>query len=212
MENLSIPSWFYKENDSKNIWKLRIDNSLRKDEIDTLEKGLKDGWKETKVQQYLKTKPYLFDGLCRHGHGTFVYYEQSFGGKYFTDWIIGSGHSGGLMWDLIELECPQSKPFIKDGHYSDSTRKGINQIDDWRLWLAANINMVQRPISENGLGLYDLNSHAFGIVVVGRRELYQSLDGNSMYNKLRTSTKSQNNIEVISYESLIERMRFRISA
>ena len=210
MISLGIPSWFREENEDKNIWKPPFDYKLIGSEIDALEQGLIDGWKETDIQQFLKKRPYLFDGLYPHGHGTYVFYEQSFGGKYIADWVIGNGHSAGIFWDLIELEAPQFIPFKQDGHFGDAARKGVNQIQDWRTWLTQNNNMVERPKSNSGLGLFGFKCHAHGTVVGGRRELYQSKQGSQAYNQTRETCRVQNRIKVISYESLIEKMRFHI--
>lgn len=211
MSNTGIPSWFYEEHKDRNIWKPPFDYALIKREICDLEAGLEEGWKEREVQNYLKNKPYLFDGLFRHGHGTFAFPELSFAGTYFADWVIGSGHSGGITWELIELECPQSKPFNKDGHLSEAARKGFNQINDWRIWITQNIDIIQRPKSLDGLGLFDLSNHALGIVVVGRRSLYQNEPGHEKYNRLRKEYYTHNRIEVISYDTFLEKMKFHIN-
>jgi hypothetical protein len=152
----------------------------------------------------------LFDGLYRHGHGTFVFSEVRFGTTYVADWVVGNGHSGGVLWNLIELECPQSPPFIKDGYFSETARRGVNQIQDWRSWITKNIDLVQRPKSRYGLGFHDLDGFASGIVVAGRRELYGSSESADRYNEARNACRTQNAIEVMSYETLIEKMRFAV--
>ena len=206
----TIPDWFRQEHERNNIWQPPFDYGLIARELDALEEGIRNGWKEANVQAYLKSKPHLFDGLYRHGHGTFVFSEMRFGSTYVADWVVGNGHSGGLLWNLIELECPQSPPFMKDGHFSEPTRKGTNQIHDWRDWISKNIAFVQRPKSQHGLGLHDLDGFAHGMVVVGRRALYESSEGVARYNEARNTSRNQNRIEVISYESLIDKMRFHV--
>ncbi len=54
MISLGIPSWFREENEDKNICKSPFDYELIGSEIDALEQGLIDGWKETDIQQFLK--------------------------------------------------------------------------------------------------------------------------------------------------------------
>jgi len=93
---MAIPDWFFEEHESRNIWKPPLDQDLVVRELSEFEKGLKEGWRESDVQAFLKRRPHLFDGLYRHGHGTFVFPEVSFGSAYVADWVIGSGHSGGL--------------------------------------------------------------------------------------------------------------------
>lgn len=209
---VGIPQWFYEENDRFNIWKPPfIERARIAQEILGLEQGVDSGWKETDVQSYLKTRPYLFDGLYRHGHGTFVFSEFQLGTEYVADWVIGSGHSGGVTWDLIELECPQSIPFMNDGHFAVSTRKGIDQINDWRNWIEQNTEHVGKPKSSHGLGLFDITCRAHGIVVAGRRSLYDAQAGRSKYAEARKLKRYSEGIEIISYETLIQKMRFHIA-
>ena len=210
MTNYGIPEWFRQENEKANIWNPLFDYSVVEVELSEFAAGLNNGWIESDVQTFLKSRPYLFDGLYRHGHGTYVFSELKFGSKYVADWVIGNGHSGGILWNLIELECPQSIPFLKNGHFAESARKGINQIRDWRAWITRNIAQVQNPRSQQGLGLYDLTGYAPGVVVVGRRALYSSADGCAGYNESRAAHRNENQIEVMSYESLIDKMRFHL--
>ena len=205
-----IPEWFDQEHEDKNIWQPPFDYSKISQEIFELEQGLSAGWKETQVQAYLKPRPHLFDGLYRDGHGTFVFSELKFGTKYVADWVVGSGTSSGLSWELIELECPQSVPFIGSGHYSEATRKGVRQINDWRNWIKRNIDNVQRPLSRQGLGLDGLDDSAHGLVVVGRRDLYSDREAVGRYNEIRRVEKTTTRIDIISYDTLIERMKFRV--
>jgi len=206
-----IPTWFREENEDRNIWNPPLDFDLMEKEIKNLSLGLENDWKEQDVKGFLKNRAYLFDGLYSHGHGTYVFGEQSLGGTYFADWVIGNCHSGGIFWELIELECPQSKPFLQRGHLSDAARKGVNQITDWRVWIQQNIDYAQRPSSQNGLGLFDLSHHARGVVVVGRRVLYERTPGHSKYNQVRKESNANNRIEIISYDTLLEKMRFHIN-
>ena len=206
-----IPAWFYQEHEDKNIWQPPFDYSKISQEIFELERGLSAGWKETQVQAYLKPRPYLFEGLYRDGHGTFVFSEFRLGTEYVADWIVGSGHSGGVTWDLIELECPQSPPFMNDGHFSAATRKGVNQIKDWRNWIEQNAEHAGKSKSSHGLGLFDISCRARGVVVVGQRTVYDSLPGRTKYAEVRKLARYDERIEIISYETLIEKMRFYIA-
>lgn len=206
MNIYGIPSWFHEEHGDKDIWNPPMNNDLIKEEIGQFKLGIENGWSENDAKNFVKNRHYLFDGLYRHGHGTFVFDEQSLAGKYRIDWLIGSGHSGGIFWDLIELECPRAKPFNKDGDYSKATRKGIKQIKDWRLWLQQNIDLAQKPKSQDGLGLFDINNYSDGIVVVGQRNNYRELKGYTQYNRIRQDEYSRQNINIYSYDTLIEKM------
>lgn len=206
-----IPEWFREENKDRNIWNPPLDLNLREREIKELAFGLENDWKERDVKGFLKNRAYLFDGLYSHGHGTYAFDEQSLGGTYFADWVIGSCDSGGIFWELVELECPQSKPFLQSGHLSGATRKGVKQITDWIIWIQQNIDYAQRSRSRDGLGLFDLSHHARGVVVVGHRVLYERTPGHIKYNQIRKECNTNDRIEIISYDTLLEKMRFHIN-
>jgi hypothetical protein len=208
---LVMPEWFRSENEDKSIEGHTPEPDTILFDLDALEDGIKNGWKEQEVQRYLKAKPYLFRGKCRSGHGTWAFPEQNFGGKYYADWLIASGSSGGISWELIELECPQSTPFKKNGHLSDAARKGVEQIQDWRNWIQNNLHCAQNSKSQDGLGLFDLTPQSFGLIVVGRNNIYQTRDGFLAYNKNRKDVTDQNRIRIESYESFIESLRFRFT-
>ena len=103
MNEYVIPTWFFEEHGSRDITGSGPDVEIISAEIDAIEDGIDKGWSETQVQGYLKPRPYLFDGLYRHGHGIYAFSELSFAGKYYADWVIGNGSSGGIDWELIEL-------------------------------------------------------------------------------------------------------------
>ncbi|MBI4292924.1 MAG: hypothetical protein HY661_15745 [Betaproteobacteria bacterium] len=82
MMNYGIPEWFRQENEKANIWNPPFDYSVAEVELSEFAAGLNNGWIESDVQTFLKSRPYLFGGLYRHGHGTYVFSELKFGGKY----------------------------------------------------------------------------------------------------------------------------------
>ena len=100
---------------------------------------------------------------------------------------------------------------MDDGHFSEATRKGINQVNDWRNWIEQNAEHAGKPKSSHGLGLFDISCRARGIVVVGRRSVYGSLSGQQKYAEARNLARYAQNIEIVSYETLLKRMRFRIA-
>ena len=121
-----------------------------------------------------------------------------------------NGSSGGMLWELIELESPKALPFIGDGTFSAATRKGISQISDWRDWLQNNVDYAQRSKSRNGLGLLDIDGAA-SLVVVGRRSIYDRAKGRNEFDRRRKRAILESRVEIISYESFIESLKFRFS-
>jgi len=205
---MTIPDWFRAEHQSKSIEKNLPSRTVILNELAVLESEIKNGWGEQKVQQYLKSRPYLLVGKFRSGHGTYAFPENSFGGKYAADWLLASGHSGGFLWELIELECPQSKPFINDGSFSKATRKGIKRIQDWCNWVQNNYGMARKSKAEDGLGLFDIRPRSSGLVVVGQNAKYKTEKGFENFNKHRHDALEQQRIKIESYETFIESLRF----
>ena len=204
-----IPEWFSKSFEHRNIWQPPLDYGDIALKINELEVMVALGGGETAVQEYLKANPVLFDGLYRHGHGTYMIPEQAIG-NYRADWFAASGDSSGLSWELIELECPQEKPFIKSGEFGKSARKGISQIEEWRRWISDNQHQVMAPQGQGGLGFHGLRPNALGIVVAGTRAKYNNHAGKEIYDRLRQTLRRDKLIELISFDTLFERMRFRI--
>lgn len=204
-----IPDWFAESFEHRNIWQPPLDYKMIGSKIDELESMVDAGSGETDVQEFLKPNPILFDGLYRHGHGTYLIPEQTIG-RYRADWLAASGASGGISWDLIELECPQEVPFLKSGEFGKSARKGISQIEEWRRWIADNQQQVMSPRIQGGLGFHGLRSSARGIVIAGTRAKYNNYQGKDTYDRLRQTLLRDKFIELISFDTLFERMRFRL--
>ena len=79
--------------------------------------------------------------------------------------------SNGIRWILVELETPNSYVTLKTSNQFDRyARKGVEQVNDWRRWIGANLHQARLPAHENGIGLPDIGPRAEGVVLVGRRE------------------------------------------
>lgn len=205
---MSIPDWFRKEHEGNLVSASREVKSNVLQTIGEISMKLKGGAGETEIQRLLKAEPHIIGGAYRLGHGTYAFSEVTFPPEYRADWLIASGHSGGFSWDLIELEDPQALPFMNDGHYSGCTRKGINQIKDWRNYIQNNLDYVTKSQAAHGLGLYDLRPRSKGMIVVGRNEVYGSEAAKDKYDEHRKRTMEDEFIEVVSYESFLKRCSF----
>ena len=201
---MNIPDWFRKEHEkylvsASHEAKLRVLKN-----IFAIVEKLKNGAGETEIQNLLKSVPHTIGGRYRLGHGTYAFPEIAFPAEYRADWLVASGHSGGLVWDLIELEDPQKLPFKNDGHYAESTRKGINQIKDWRNYIQSNLDYVTKRKLSHGLGLHDLRPKSRGVVIVGRNEVYNSHVAKDKYDEHRKRTREDDFIDIVSYESFLQ--------
>jgi len=205
---MSIPEWFWSENSSFDISANRERKPRAIEGLKKVMLVLAQGGGETEVQSILKEYPELLGGGYRTGHGTWGFPEFSFPPEYRADWLVASGSSGGILWDLIELEDPQKIPFKQNGHYSDAARKGIEQIKDWRHYIQSNNGHVNKSRADHGLGLHDLRPKTQGIVVVGRREVYSSEKAKAKYDENRHATLEDERIRVMSYETFLDHCMF----
>jgi len=206
---MSIPDWFRNDYREKNIEFRPCSGREVLDQIEALEKQIKEGASESDIQACLKLNPFLLSGAYRSGHGTYAFFEKRLGNMYVIDWVIANGHSGGFLWHLVELECPRSCPFNKDGCFSVATRKGIKQIKDWRSWIQQNIDVAQRPRSSKGEGMFDIRPRSPGIVVVGQSSNYRQREGYQRFNEYRKMEKEDTGIEIQSYENFLKSCKFR---
>jgi hypothetical protein len=131
-------------------------------------KELESAEDEKPMQRYLEEHPQLVLGelgaQCR-----WVIPQKSLGGEYVPDFLVARLDSTGVVWTLIELESPRVLLFT-EGRQRKQLSKGMNQINDWRRWLANNQDTARRARSRNGLGLVGITSMARGIVIIGRAD------------------------------------------
>src|SRR6185295_14479495 len=123
--------------------------------------------------------------------------------EFVPDFIVGDVDSMGINWLLVELETPNAPLYLKDEKtLSAQTRKGIDQVIQWRDWLIANVAYARQPRRENGLGLFDIRGDARALVLVGRRSLLLR-KSDAARHELRESS----NIHVHTYDWLLESIR-----
>ena len=195
-----IPEWFWDEATDANIhesgkgWLYPTEDDVRE-----LKNVICCARRELELQIYLKEKPQLFMTYMRSGHGNWVFDRPSFGGIYIPDFLLAEGHSGGLSWTYVELESPKHTPYLRDGSFSQPLRIAIDQVHDWRGWAANNLNLIRNPKSSDGLGLFDFQSQAKAIIIIGRRSNYPK-----RYLDLRVNLKQKENIEVMPWDRFVD--------
>lgn len=74
--------------------------------------------------------------LYRFGHhNAYIFPEFKLGNSYQVDFVIVGKSSGGYEFVFVELEHPYKNVIKADGNLGDAFRKGLAQVDDWKLWL-----------------------------------------------------------------------------
>lgn len=110
-------------------------------------------------------------------HSLYVFPEFQLGLSYRVDYLIVGKNSGGYEFIFVELESCNGRVTLQDGKFGESIRKGINQVQEWKVWLEENYQSLyeiynKHKKKEDNLPLefmkYD-STRIHYAVVVGRR-------------------------------------------
>jgi len=171
-------------------------------EISQLETVIDSAEDERPIQRHLEANPHLLTILLQRSE-RYLLPQKRLGSEFVPDFIVGDVDSMGINWLLVELETPNAPLYLKDEKtLSAQTRKGIDQVIQWRDWLIANVAYARQPRRENGLGLFDIRGDARALVLVGRRSLLLR-KSDAARHELRESS----NIHVHTYDWLLESIR-----
>ena len=113
-------------------------------------KALESGTGERGVHRYLKTSPRpIIAGYCRGWNFHYCIPEFRFADDYRADFLVLGGHSGGFTTSFIELEAPNARLYLKNGTPSKTLRIALRQIEDWRIWIRDNDNLLRKAIKKS---------------------------------------------------------------
>ena len=157
---------------------------------------------EQPLQDLLERYPMLLGSLLGRTP-RYVVPRPSLAGKYVPDFLLADVDSDGAHWIFVELESPRARIFVQNGKkFSREAQRGIDQVKEWRRWIDDNRNFARRNQAEGGLGLPDIESHAPGLVIVGRTSsLGESDQGH------RRQLKNENKIELRTYDGVMKQIR-----
>ncbi|USU21335.1 Shedu anti-phage system protein SduA domain-containing protein [Paraburkholderia fungorum] len=176
-------------------------------DIDALRGALDSAKREEDIQQFLQANPkYLIQHLGG-GHGRWIIPKQRLGSQHVTDFMIGERDSMGFRWQAVELESPLAKMFTKSGNPSAPLTHAIRQIQDWRMWLAANQNYAARDRGVDGLGLTEIHPDVEGLIIMGRRATESEET-----RRLRRQIGRDAKIEIHTFDYLLESLIGRVDS
>lgn len=141
-------------------------------------------------------------------HKLFVFPEFPLGVDYKVDYLIAGKNSHGYHFMLVELENIYKHITIKDGNFGETIRKGIRQVESWKIWLEKNFTHL-KPIFEKSKNevkqlpdeFYQYDSTRVHYCVVGGRRQNFS---NSLSNRLRRKYKDDSKIYILHYDNIID--------
>lgn len=118
---------------------------------------------EEPLQKLLTQYPQLLAATVLGGWRTYVIPKPKLGAEHVPDFLVLGINSVGPQWTAVELEGARHTILTKKGRLAQQTRHAIDQIEDWREWLATNVSYAQTQA-----GFHGLTSRAPGLVIIGR--------------------------------------------
>lgn len=181
-----------------------------KKEAELLRIELDNAKKENDIQRYIKgNKKWfipasLFEIYDFGHHEAYIVPEQMLGSKYRADYMLLGRNSQGYHIILVEFEDVNVNYKIKTSNTeSESVRKGLTQIRDWRRWMDDNRSYFIRSC---GLERICRNIPSWGInycLVVGRRsrmdDIANQMRGQSQYDVP--------GLKIVSYDRLVDNVK-----
>lgn len=179
-----------------------VTTPLHETQVQAFEDVIDSAMDERPIQKFIAENPQILASLLG-GNERYCIPLKRLGDRYVPDFVLGSVDSLGIRWHFVELETPRSGIYTGRGEGLDKfARKGSDQITDWRKWVAENLAHARGRRSDGGLGLFDIEGHAPGFVIVGRRDRMPS----SVSESIRLEQRNRNNTEIHSYDWLLERL------
>lgn len=177
-------------------------DSVSESQLNSLIEAIDTSTTEAPIQQYFERNPNLLIEHLGGGHGRFVIPQKRLGAEFVPDFVVGEKSSIGYEWYLLELESPRARLFTRAGKQSAELTTAINQIQQWRAWLAVNQNYAARDRSEGGLGLEQVSTSPPGLILIGRRALTDEST-----NRLRRQIAHETRIAIHTYDFIIDTAR-----
>lgn len=98
---------------------------------------------------------YLF-GLLRHYYRTghhddnYIFPEFKIGSAYVADYLLIGNSSDGYQFVFVELEAPNGRITKEKGtRFGEVINKGIEQVRDWQMYIAANWNVIVAELEKH---------------------------------------------------------------
>lgn len=162
---------------------------------------------EVDVQRYIKSnKKWFIPGSIfldyNFGHKeTYLFPEQKLGNDYVADYMLIGKESGGYSLILVEFETPNTEYLISTANMeSESVRRGLTQLQDWKRWIDSNREYFIRNIGLREFGIDIPTYRTFYYLVVSRRKYM---------NKMAVEVRGQNvyerhNTKIVTFDRLTE--------
>lgn len=99
------------------------------------------------------------------------------GSELETDFVVCSDQrSLGFAYEFVEIEVPHAPPFIKKGDPSARLTHALQQVENWRRWLAANREEAKRLFPSDQFTRRDSPNFKFTVVIGNEKNSERWLD------------------------------------
>jgi len=149
-----------------------------------------EGDNEQKLHEYITNNQILLTNTFLK-----VYSKVKLGSEYVTDFIIEKLASSGSESILVEIERANKSLFTKNGEPHSQLNHAIDQIRDWRIWIADNIEYAKRKVKS-------LSGDSKAMVIIGR-----NANLNSANKRKLKKLEKDGDMEILTYDDLIIRLR-----
>ncbi len=151
---------------------------------------------EGPFQRLIERYPQLLSSLVIGNWGTYVIPKQRLGTQHETDFLVLGVNSLGPQWIAVELEAPRHTLLTREGNLRQEVQHAVNQVQDWRDWLAVNISYAQQT-----LHLHGLTNSVPGVVIIGRDDPH--IDRQAA----RSRVDEQQNIQIHSWDWVLRQTK-----
>lgn len=165
---------------------------------------------ELEIQQYIKQNRKWFipgsiflDYNFGH-HDAYLFPEQKLGNEYAADYMLVGKSSDGYSIVLIEFEKANTEYLLSTSNMeSDSVRKGLTQIQDWKRWMDKNRDYFLRNICLTQEGIDIPIYRIYYYLVVSRRDFMT---------QIALEVRSQNmyerqNTKIVTFDRLVDNIK-----
>lgn len=165
---------------------------------------------ELEIQQYIKqNKKWFIPGSIfvdyNFGHhDAYLFPEQELGNEFAVDYMLIGKNPDGYSIVLIEFEKTNTEYLLQTRNTeSESLRKGLTQIQDWKRWMDKNRDYFLRNIGllQHGIGILVYQIHYY--LVVSQRDFMTpvSLEVRSQ------SIYEMKKIRIVTFDRLVDNVR-----
>lgn len=161
---------------------------------------------ELEIQRYIKENRKWFipgsiflDYNFGH-HDAYLFPEQKLGNTYTADYMLLGKNSDGYNIVLVEFEKANTEYTLSTSNTeSESVRKGMTQIKDWKRWIDCNRDFFLKDIELTRKGIDVPTYRIYYYLVVSRRDFMHqtALDVRSQ------SMYEHTNIKIVTYDRLV---------